>query len=172
MTAPFNSCVLMRVKSSSAGGQLEHPSEVNSSTTTAFLWVSPGAGLKANAPSRKTNPNTTMRPPNAGPTTFSNPFHHKIRFFIRHSFLILSCHNYRINQLSVTVSLPHQLNALREFTEFRRQQRQQGLGGTRVFRTDVPGRNYLGSQFFAVRDLQTGSLNLFSIVLAGLQFRT
>src|SRR5947207_14326365 len=83
MAAPFNdSCVLMRVKSSSAGGQLEHPSEVNNSTITAFLCAGPGAGLKTNAPSRNTDPTSKTR------------YSHESEFLIFHSF---PCYYDRIN---------------------------------------------------------------------------
>src|SRR5437016_5417012 len=63
ISAPFmDECWRMRPNSSSAGGQLEHPSEVNSSTTTAFRWAGGnGAGLRMKAPK------TTMSPSNRMP---------------------------------------------------------------------------------------------------------
>src|SRR5438477_12363061 len=52
----------IRLNNSSAGGQLEQPSEVNSSTTTAFRWAGGnGAGLRMKAPK------TTMSPSNRMP---------------------------------------------------------------------------------------------------------
>src|SRR5436305_8570692 len=63
LSAPFmEGCWRMRPNSSSAGGQLEHPSEVNSSTTTAFRWAGGnGTGLRMKAPK------TTMSPSNRMP---------------------------------------------------------------------------------------------------------
>src|SRR5437588_5867639 len=52
----------IRLNNSSAGGQLEQPSEVNSSTTTAFRLAGPGdgAGFRMKAPKRKTSPSSKM----------------------------------------------------------------------------------------------------------------
>jgi hypothetical protein len=49
--APCSSCA----SSASAGGQLEHPSDVNSSTTTVFRCAAgAGVGLSTNAPKATT----------------------------------------------------------------------------------------------------------------------
>src|SRR5437763_1527175 len=78
MAAPFSeSFPLMRLSNSSAGGQLEHPSDVNNSTTTAFLCAFPGAGLKTNAPSKKTDPSNKA------------PCHHERELFMFCPFLRL-----------------------------------------------------------------------------------
>src|SRR5437764_12712354 len=62
ISAPFmDGCWRMRPNSSSAGGQLEHPSEVNSSTTTAFRWAGGnGAGLRMKAPKTTMSPSKRM----------------------------------------------------------------------------------------------------------------
>src|SRR5205807_2653691 len=75
MVAPFNdSWLLKRASNSSAGGQLEHPSEVNNSTMTAFLCAGPVAGLTMKAPSSSTNPSS------------NTPCLQESEFFMHHSF--------------------------------------------------------------------------------------
>src|SRR6266481_4222423 len=54
-------CCFSRESSASAGGQLEQPSEVNSSTTTALRLTSGDVCGRAAIPSVTSKPNTTMQ---------------------------------------------------------------------------------------------------------------
>src|SRR5215510_1020700 len=106
----------MRESSSSAGGQLEHPSEVNSSTITAFRFAA-AIGLNAIATSTATTTKSKI------------PCSHERRFFIR---ILYGCreqtdvrfircsvcpsgYNDRILQLTAAITFAHQLNSLGEF---------------------------------------------------------